>query len=60
MSRARRWSIAIGLMLLSGCASSSDSSTSTAEDVFWVFLYLAAIVAGVVGAKLLVESHQKD
>jgi len=62
MRRAHRWFAAIGLVLLAGCASSpgSGGETSTGEDALWVIFYLAALVAGVVGAKLLVESHSKN
>ena len=62
MRRAHRWFVAIVLALLAGCASSPDAGgeTNTTEGVLWVVFYLAALVAGIIGAKLLVESHQKN
>lgn len=60
MRRAHRWLIAVGITLLGGCASSADAGTSTTEDVLWSIFYVAVLVAGIIGAKLLVESHQKD
>jgi outer membrane lipoprotein SlyB len=61
MRRARRWFAAvIGTLLLAGCASSSDlgGETYTTEDALWTGIIFGAIVMGVVGAKILVESHE--
>lgn len=61
MRRARRWFVALlGSLLLAGCASSSDvgGDTHTGEDVLWTGIYLGAIVLGIAGAKMLVESNE--
>lgn len=61
MRRARRWFAAVILPLLfAGCASSSElgGETYTPEDALWTGLIFGAIVMGVVGAKILVESNE--
>ena len=60
MSRARRW-IAVSAMVcvLSGCAS-GGGETSETEGVLWTLFFLATIVAGIIGARLLVEQHRRQ
>jgi len=61
MRRVRRWiAAAVVMTLFAGCATSSDvgGDAFTVGDAVWTGLYFAALVLGVVGAKILVESHQ--
>lgn len=61
MRRAHRWFAAVILPLLfAGCAASSDvgGEAYTPEDALWTGLIFGALVMGVVGAKILVESHE--
>lgn len=61
MRRARRWSIAVVVpLLIAGCAASSDvgGESYTGGDFVWTLVYIGAIILAIVGAKILVESHQ--
>ena len=61
MRRARRWFIAIVVpLLVAGCASSSDvgGESYTAEDFLWTVVYIGAIVLGIAGAHMLLESNE--
>jgi hypothetical protein len=63
MSRARRWiALAATVALFAGCASNGDQGgeTSAVGDTLWTLFYLVALVVGVIGARLLVESHRRS
>jgi hypothetical protein len=61
MRRARRWLIAVVVpLLIAGCASSSDvgGESYTAEDFLWTGIYIGAVVLGIAGAHMLLESNE--
>jgi hypothetical protein len=61
MRRARQWFVALlGSLLIAGCASSSETGGESmgGDDVLWTGIYLGAIVLGIAGAKMLVESNE--
>jgi hypothetical protein len=61
MRRAHRWFAAVIFpLLLAGCAASGDvgGESYTPEDGLWTGFYLGALVLGIVGAKILVESNE--
>ena len=61
MSRARRWIAVVAVSVLAGCASSgAGGETSATEDVLWTLFYVVTFIAGVIGARLLVEHHRRQ
>lgn len=61
MRRARRWFAAVAVMtLFAGCTTTSDvgGDAFTPEDALWAGAYVAVLVLGVIGARVLLDSNE--